>query len=122
MADKRKVLIVDDNQLNLMVASAAVENLGFATEMCKSGKEAAEKAITNNYFFILMDCMMPEMDGYATTRKIRETEKEKNLIIALTGADEKEEIDACFAAGMNDYIKKPISLDSLKNILAKHKK
>lgn len=117
MIDKRKILIVEDNALNQMIAKTSLEKAGFVTEIAENGKIAAEKVLNNNYFLILMDCMMPEMDGFEATKEIRKNEKNKNFIIALTGAETKSEIDKCYEAGMDSYIKKPLNIEVLENII-----
>lgn len=121
MMDKRKILIVEDNPLNQIIAKTSLEKAGFSTEIAENGKIAVEKILNNNYFLVLMDCMMPEMDGFEATKEIRKNEKNKNFIIALTGAEEKSEIDKCFEAGMDNYIKKPLKIEVLENIIKTRK-
>jgi CheY-like chemotaxis protein len=124
MAEKTRILIVEDNLLNQKIVGATLQknNLGF--DIASNGKIAVEKALENNYKLILMDIQMPVMDGYEATRQIREFEnnnpdREKSFIIALTANATKEDRERCEKTGMNSYLTKPFKYAELEGILQK---
>jgi CheY-like chemotaxis protein len=90
-------------------------------DIAENGREAVEAWRRNHYGIIFMDCHMPEMDGYAATRRIREWEAEQNLsptqIIALTASSMEGDRELCLAAGMSDFTSKPISKQALEGAL-----
>ena len=117
------VLIVEDYPANVMVASMMLEHLGFFADTATSGKEALRKieSCTAPYIAILMDVQMPEMDGFETTRRIREIEKEKGFrhyIIGVTAHALAGDRERCLEAGMNQYMSKPVHPDILAQKLA----
>ena len=117
---EKKVLLVEDNTANQAVALGVLSNLGFNISIANNGLEAIAAYSTNNYDLILMDCQMPEMDGFEATRKIRlqEHEQEKHVpIIALTANAMEDDKQRCYDAGMDDYLCKPFDIDELINIL-----
>lgn len=123
--ERSKALVVEDNLVNQRVASALLKRLGFNTDSVANGQEALQFVQTNHdgYDVILMDCQMPVMDGYETTRCIREWEKSNGQggtpIIALT-ADALPGTEAhCKEAGMNDYLSKPVRKESLRQVLSR---
>ena len=96
-------------------------------EVANNGREALSKVFERKFDLILMDCEMPDIDGYQATREIRKKEKTmepmtRTTVIALTANVMKEERDRCFAAGMDDFLAKPASLRSLFEILMKYLK
>ena len=109
----RAILVVEDNLVNQKVASLLLKKEGLRVDLANDGQEAVNmiKAQTTDYILILMDCMMPVMDGFAATEAIREWEQEgdrKRLpIIALTASVFVEDIDKCYQSGMDDYVAKP---------------
>jgi two-component system, sensor histidine kinase and response regulator len=116
-----RVLVVDDNAVNQRVAVRLLERLGLRIDVAGNGLEAVRMVRELPYDAVFMDCQMPEMDGYAATREIRRMEKPGQHIAiiamtaeALTGAREQ-----CFAAGMDDYIAKPVKLDDLSSAIRK---
>lgn len=120
-----RALVVEDNLVNQRVATALLKRLGFDTDSAINGQEAIEYVQSNHagYDVILMDCQMPIMDGYETTRCIREWEKSNGQggtpIIALT-ADALPGTEAnCKEAGMNDYLSKPVRKESLRQVLSR---
>ena len=116
------VLVVDDNQINLKVALAHLANYGITADTAMSGREAIASAKSKAYDLIFMDQMMPEMDGLEATQKIRKLgeEKYKTLpIIALTANAVRGAGQIFLAAGMNDFIFKPINRNELSHILMK---
>lgn len=113
-----RVLAVDDNPANLKLVKELLKDKGVATDTAESGAQAIEYFQNTRYDLILMDVQMPEMDGLATTVKIRELEKEETRIpiVALTAHAANEKKMALLIAGMDDYISKPINGDDLQHI------
>jgi CheY-like chemotaxis protein len=123
------LLLVEDNDINMQVMLAILDNLGCKVDVARDGKEALDillQADTSEYTLILMDCQMPTMDGYEATRMIRAGEAGDNVknipIVALTADAMESQKQKCFDAGMNDYLTKPIDVDLLKNVLASYAK
>ncbi|MBU2865107.1 response regulator [Reinekea forsetii] len=116
-----RVLAVDDNSANLKLIAVLLETLGIMVTSVSSGEEAVEKAIVNDYDLIFMDIQMPNMDGLEATRHIRRQEAtDRHVpIIALTAHALAEEQEAMLAAGMDDYLAKPIDEDQLQRTLFK---
>ena len=109
-----KILLVEDNEINQLFVVTLLQKKGYQVDSAENGKIAIEKLKNTNYDLVLMDLHMPEMDGYETTRFIRNSfdePKNKIPIIALTAAAIKGEKEKCFAEGMNDYISKPFKSD-----------
>jgi signal transduction histidine kinase/CheY-like chemotaxis protein len=120
--DRRgKVLIVEDNKLNQMVAQAILEQLGYCTEVAEDGDQAIEALSRTRYAAVLMDCQMPEMDGYSTTAKIRSAEGSgrRTPIVAMTAACMEGDRQQCLDAGMDDYIAKPVRPEEVEDVLAR---
>lgn len=115
----RKILIVDDDMRNVFALTSVLENHGMKTIVGKNGREGIEKLKQNpDTSLVLMDIMMPEMDGYEAMEEIRKDDQFKNLpIIALTAKAMKEDRAKCIAAGANDYVAKPINSDKLISLL-----
>lgn len=115
----RKILVVDDDVRNLFALTAALEQKGANIEVARNGKEALTKLQENPRMdLVLMDIMMPEMDGYQATREIRKQKRFAKLpIIAVTAKATKNDQVLCMAAGANDYLAKPIDLDQLFSII-----
>lgn len=112
-----KVLVVDDNEDARKLMHIILRDFGCEYDLVSNGREALEFIMKAKYDIVLIDVMMPVMGGYETTRIIRENIDKKIPIIAVTAAAMKEDADKCYAAGMNDYISKPIRVDVLKNTL-----
>lgn len=116
----KKALLVEDNPINQEIALHMLNELGQVVTVANNGAEALEKLqdISEQYEYILMDCQMPVMDGFKATQKIRLGEAGKGYldvpIIALTANAMKGDKEKCLAAGMTDYLSKPISIDALK--------
>ena len=116
----RRVLVVEDNPTNQQVALAVLEGAGIIAEIADNGKAGVEAVRQGGYDAVLMDIQMPEMDGYEATRRIRGDPKFSDLpIIAITAHAMKGEDEKCLAAGMDDYVTKPIHQDRLFHILWK---
>lgn len=116
-SDKQRVLLVEDNQVNQMVARKMLEKSGYLVFIASNGEEAIHQLELAEFDIILMDCQMPVMDGFEATEKIRKLtnqDKSKIPIIALTANAMKSDEDKCLEAGMNDFLTKPIRLETLK--------
>lgn len=115
----KKVLIVDDDMRNIFALSSALQTYDLHVEIANDGDEALDKLeSTEGIDIVLMDIMMPKMDGYEATRQIRKQNKWAKLpVIALTAKAMKEDREKCIAAGANDYITKPIDMDRLISLL-----
>jgi two-component system sensor histidine kinase/response regulator len=113
------VLVVEDNPLNQLVAEGVVSRLGYHVHTVGDGIEALEAMENETYCAVLMDCHMPRMDGFSTTREIRRREagESRMPIIAMTAGALPEDREGCLAAGMDAYISKPVDLDALEVIL-----
>lgn len=118
-----RILLAEDNPINQQVALRILAKLGYHADIAANGLETLEIVKKSKYDLILMDCQMPEMDGYTTTEEIRKLEKEKNLtptpIIAMTAHALKGDREKCLSVGMNDYISKPIDIKILTELLEK---
>lgn len=119
---KRKVLLAEDNPINQVVGKELLTLLNFELDIVSNGREAVEAVAEGDYALVLMDCDMPEMDGFEATVKIRELEGGgggRLPIIAMTAQVAEGTREACLAAGMDDYISKPIELTALGEMLAR---
>lgn len=116
----KRILVADDNEINQVVACKFLQKLGFEVEIARNGREAVEAASRTPYDAILMDCEMPEMDGYDATRAIRqrETGQERRIpVIALTGHASADDERVCLDAGMDAVLTKPVTLPALRGSL-----
>jgi len=120
---KLKVLLVEDNLINQRVALVTIKKLGHEVVLAENGKEAIELFQPGKFDLILMDILMPEMNGLEATKMIREMESQGKAdpvhICAITANINKEDEDACYEAGMNSYITKPFRLEELNAVLSK---
>jgi CheY-like chemotaxis protein len=114
-----KVLIAEDNDVNQEIAAGLLEVLGCEVTLVQNGREAVEAAENGAFDLVLMDCQMPVMDGIEATRAIRQLQSgaQKMPIIALTANDIVATRDECLAAGMNDLLGKPFTLEDLSKML-----
>ena len=112
-----RVLVAEDNLVNQRVAKHILARLGFDAEMVGNGAEALEAANQDIYDLILMDCQMPEMDGFEATEKIRARGQGRIPIIAVTANAMAGDRERCLASGMNDYISKPVTPEKIEGIL-----
>ncbi len=120
------ILVAEDQPTNRLVLGKQLESLGYAYEMTEDGIIALEQWQTGRFSLLLTDCHMPNMDGLELTRAIRDIENQQNLkpitIIAVTANAMVGESDNCFDAGMDDYIAKPIEINTLKETIEKYLK
>lgn len=121
-----QVLICDDNLINQKVAARQLQQLGYQANLAANGIEALAALDRDHYDLILMDLMMPEMDGLRTTRAIRERQRiiasdhqkrRSIVIVAMTASAMEGDREKCLAAGMDDYLAKPVRLDDLRRII-----
>jgi signal transduction histidine kinase/CheY-like chemotaxis protein len=117
------VLVAEDNPVNQMLAVRQLDKCGYRTEVVANGHEALEATAQTSYAAVLMDCQMPEMDGYDASRLIRQRERENGHehvpIVATTAHSMSGDREKCLAAGMDDYISKPIRTIELSGTLAR---
>ena len=116
---EKNVLVVDDNLINQMVVKHTLMKLSANTDIAGDGEEAIVLFKKNKYDLVLMDIQMPLLDGYDTTRFIRNQLNSSVPIIAMTAFALKGEDNKCFECGMNGYVSKPFTLESLCNAISK---
>ncbi|MBW4678955.1 MAG: PAS domain S-box protein [Microcoleus vaginatus WJT46-NPBG5] len=118
-----KILVVEDTPINQKVALSQLKVLGYQADCVSDGQQALDRLAQTDYDIVLMDCQMPVLDGYKTTQalRLREGESRHTIVIALTANALKGDREKCLAAGMDDYISKPIDLKSLAAILNRYK-
>jgi CheY-like chemotaxis protein len=119
-----KILVAEDNPVNQKVTILQLRRLGFEADIAKNGQEALTKWREGAHPLILMDCQMPELDGYEVTRRIREIEKASGAvpvkIIAMTASAVEGDREICLQNQMDDYIPKPVVLSRLKETLERN--
>jgi signal transduction histidine kinase/CheY-like chemotaxis protein len=113
-----KILVVEDNAVNQLVAATMIQRLGYAVEVAGSGTEALVRCQENEYGAIVMDCHMPGMDGFETATEIRRRGK-RTPIIALTASAASEYRARCLDAGMDDFLTKPVEIDIMQTMLSR---
>jgi PAS domain S-box-containing protein len=118
----KKILIVEDNEINMKIACEIIDRLGYKFQCAYDGKQALEILKESTFDLILMDIQMPELNGYDTTKIIRKGEigTQKHIyIIAMTAYSMKGDREMCIEMGMDDYIAKPFDINTLKNVILK---
>ena len=124
LAIDARILLVEDNPINQMVASKMLEKFGLKPELANNGVEALDKLQQQDFDLVLMDCQMPEMDGFEATKEVRR----QNLttadgsplpIVAMTANVMSGDRERCLEVGMDDYIGKPVKRDKLEEVLRK---
>ncbi|MFB2919379.1 GAF domain-containing hybrid sensor histidine kinase/response regulator [Aerosakkonema funiforme] len=112
---KLKILLVEDTPINQKVVLNQLKFLGYEADCTPNGEEALDRMASIAYDLVLMDCQMPMLDGYETTKRIRaqEGDDRHTVVIALTAHAMREDRQKCLAAGMDDYLTKPVSMHEL---------
>ncbi|MFN8636191.1 MAG: response regulator [Chloroflexota bacterium] len=121
------ILVVDDDMLNRTILRTMVRRLGYRVHLATNGREAVEATRRERYAAVLMDCLMPEMDGYDAARAIRADELAQQAagvrrhvpVIAVTAVAIAGARERCIAAGMDDYLSKPVVLQSVAGVLTR---
>ncbi len=117
-----RILLAEDTQTNQEVMRAMLQGLGCQVDVVANGRDALAAMVRRSYDLVLMDCQMPEMDGFEATRLFREHERQKGLqptpIIAVTASVLSDELEACILAGMNDVLAKPFKRQELRQMMA----
>jgi CheY-like chemotaxis protein len=119
-SDDVVILVAEDNAVNRRLALLQLKKMGYRAETVENGSQAVTAVATGRYALVLMDCHMPELDGYSATGAIREAEAHSGKhipIIAMTANAMPEDRTLCLAAGMDDYITKPVKADALQGII-----
>ena len=123
-----KVLVVDDNDVNAMVVTGYLRKLGIQPQVVNNGQKAIEMVCqtTRDFDLVLMDCEMPEIDGYLATERIRQwemvTAARRQPICALSAHALQSYKEKCFTSGMDDFLSKPIMFDQLKAVVSRYNK
>jgi CheY-like chemotaxis protein len=119
---KLRILVAEDNSVNQIVARGMLRKLGYEPDVVGDGNEALASLRAIHYDVVIMDCQMPELDGYEATRAIRRLEQQGAApfnyatpvhVIAMTANAMEGDREVCLAAGMNDYVTKPVRLEDL---------
>jgi signal transduction histidine kinase/ActR/RegA family two-component response regulator len=118
-----RILIAEDNQINQVLAQQILKRLGLESELAHNGREALARLETESFDAVLMDCQMPEMDGFEATRAIREAEhklgRKRMPVIAMTANAMDSDREHCLAQGMDDYVAKPFTAARLGETLSR---
>ena len=116
-AKKRRVLVAEDNTVNQKIAARLLQRVGLDVDVVGNGREAVDAWKNANYDLILMDCQMPDMDGFEATEWIRQHEKNdrRTPICALTAHAMEADKEKCLNAGMDHYLSKPVDLQKLRD-------
>lgn len=120
-AGERRILVVDDSVMNQKLTVVQLQRLGFAADAVGNGVEAIAAFAQRPYDVVLMDCEMPQMDGYQATVEIRKREAgtpRRIPIVAMTAHAAAKDRERCFTAGMDHYLPKPVRLDDLQKLLS----
>ncbi len=119
-AGKYRILLVEDNNVNQIVATGMLKKIGYQVSIANNGREAVHAIEHEKYDLVLMDCQMPVMDGFEATQAIRKLERNNSVpIIALTANALREDRERCEEAGMNDYLTKPYKQTELQEVINK---
>ncbi|MGB1271276.1 MAG: response regulator [Endozoicomonas sp.] len=115
------ILVAEDNPVNQMVVAKLLEKLGCSCAIAANGLECIERLSRDRYDLVLMDCMMPELDGLEATRRIRASHSHcaEIPIIAFSANAIESDHQACLAAGMNECVDKPVTMERMRELLEK---
>lgn len=121
-ASRTRLLLVEDNPVNQKVVARMLQKMGYACDLAQNGREAVDALAQHAYDLVFMDCQMPVMDGFEATAQIRTRENPGNHvpIIAMTAMAMKGDAERCLAAGMDDYLAKPISREDVQHVIEKY--
>jgi CheY-like chemotaxis protein len=119
LRDDVRILIVEDNKLNQKTIGAMLKSMGYSFDLVDNGKEACIQARTKKYDLIFMDLIMPEMDGFETSRKILQTDNSV-LIVAFTADNMPESKRKAELSGIREFIAKPVRLNDLRQLFMKY--
>jgi CheY-like chemotaxis protein len=126
LAEQRpgRILVADDNVVNLKVASSFLSRMGYAPDMVSNGREVMEALVAKEYDLILLDIQMPELDGYQVAAAViaKANGGQRPSMVALTANAMESDRQRCLAAGLDDYLPKPIRLPELEAVLRKYLK
>jgi two-component system, sensor histidine kinase len=121
-----QVLLAEDTEMNRMLVRILLTRMGFEVDEAENGQQAVEALARKRYDLVLMDCMMPVMDGYEATRILRAREaeagQERVPVIALTASAIAGDRERCRQAGMDDYLSKPFQVDDFTAIVQRYLK
>jgi len=122
----RQVLLAEDTEMNRMLVRILLTRMGFEVDEVENGQQAVDALARKRYDLVLMDCMMPVMDGYEATRILRAREaaagQERVPVIALTASAIAGDRERCRQAGMDDYMTKPFQVDDFTAIVQRYLK
>jgi CheY-like chemotaxis protein/HPt (histidine-containing phosphotransfer) domain-containing protein len=117
-----EILVAEDNEANRLLAVKQLERLGHSARAVADGEEAVAAVAAHPFALVLMDCNMPQLDGFGATRAIRDAEEETGrhtIIVAMTAGAMEDDRQACLRAGMDDYLCKPVMLSDLQRIIGR---
>ena len=119
---QNKILIIDDEPLNILALCAVLKSRGYCTVTANSAKEGMDKLLNDGTIkMVLMDMMMPELDGYEATQMLRGNQSTRDIpIVAVTAQAMSHDREKCISAGVNDYVSKPIDIDVLTAVITKY--
>jgi len=116
-----RILVVEDNLVHQQVVLTVLQALGYAPDMAETGQRGIEMAEVGGYDLILLDVQLPDIDGWAVARHLRQYVRDKRLtIVAITAGVTPDERQACFDAGMDDFVMKPFRISTLKDVIVKY--
>ncbi|HKE00772.1 MAG TPA: response regulator, partial [Planctomycetota bacterium] len=117
--DARQILLAEDNVVNQLVVVGMLERLGYRAVVAENGARAVEAVEKGGFDLVLMDCQMPELDGYQATEEIRRIPPPRGRIpiVAVTAHAMRGDRERCLAAGMDEYLTKPVAIEDLRKVL-----
>jgi CheY-like chemotaxis protein len=116
-----RILVVEDNPANLQVVQTVLHALGYQPDTAETGQAGIEMAEANGYDLILLDVQLPDIDGWAVARHLRQYVRDKQLtIVAITASVSPDDRQRCFDSGMDDFVMKPFKISTLKDVILKY--